>query len=260
MSILDKNQLFKNRSPKWERPFETLREKWGEIPTTRDGRMKTTELLKLSDKDLLKEWSRGKLSRTTDTEFDIRGWYHVLYSDILKGKKVMDVGSGFAFDGITYAQNGAKVTFVDIVEDNLRVVRRLCEFLELANVEFLFLKDIDSLKDLDYDYDVIYAAGSLHHAPSSVIKPEAMELLKHLRCGGRWIQLAYPYTRWLKEGELPFNKWGEKTDGFGTPWAEWYDIPKLLKLLEPAKFDVVLCKEFNNSDCIWFDLIYRGRD
>jgi 2-polyprenyl-3-methyl-5-hydroxy-6-metoxy-1,4-benzoquinol methylase len=255
MSILDKIRL--KPSADWEQPFDTLRNKWGEVPTTRAGRIKTTELLKLSDEDLLKEWSCCRLDITTGTEFGHRGWYHVLYSDILKGKKVLDVGSGFAIDSITYAQNGAKVTFVDIVQDNLRVVKRLCDLLHITNVEFLFLRDIDSLKELASDYDVIYAAGSLHHAPSDIIKPEAKELLKHLKYGGRWIQLAYPYSRWLNEGKLPFDKWGKKTDGVGTPWTEWYDVSKLLKLLEPAKFDVVFCQEFHDNAFIWFDLIYR---
>jgi len=228
------------------------------VPTTRSGRMKTAELLKMSDEELLREWSTCRVDITTGSEFDHRGWYHILYSDIFRSKKVMDVGSGLAIDSITYTQNGAKLTFVDIVEDNLQVVRRLCDILHLDGVEFLYLGDIDSLRSLTMDYDVIYAAGSLHHAPADIIKPEAHELLKHLKIGGRWIQLAYPYTRWVNEGQLPFDKWGENTDGAGTPWAEWYDLPKLLKLLEPAKFDVVLSQEFHNHAFIWFDLVYRG--
>jgi hypothetical protein len=84
------------------------------------------------------------------------------------------------------------------------------------------------------------------------------ELLRHLKIGGRWLQLAYPKTRWIRAGSPPFHKWGAMTDGADTPWAEWYDLPKLLSLLEPAQFDVVLCLEFHDHNFIWFDLLFRG--
>jgi len=182
----------------------------------------------------------------------------VLYADSFSGRKLLDLGSGFAIDSITFAQHGARVTFVDLAETNLVVVQRLCRILGLENVDFLLLEDIGSLRSLDTDYDVIMAIGSLHHAPFEVIRPEVQELIKHLKVGGRWLQLAYPRSRWIREGRMPFDKWGEQTDGVGTPWAEWYDLPKLSKLLEPACFDVVLCMEFRNNDFIWFDLCYRG--
>jgi hypothetical protein len=99
--------------------------------------------------------------------------------------------------------------------------------------------------------------GSLHHMPYKVVRDEAQELIRHLKVGGRWLQLAYPRSRWLREGRLPFNLWGSYTDGMGTPWGEWYDLPKLLSLLEPAEFDVILYREFDNNDFNWFDLVRR---
>jgi hypothetical protein len=44
------------------------------------------------------------------------------------------------------------------------------------------------------------------------------------------------------------------TDGETTPWAEWYDLDKVLTLLEPYEFNVVVAFEFYNGDFIWFDL------
>jgi hypothetical protein len=79
-----------------------------------------------------------------------------------------------------------------------------------------------------------------------------------LKVGGRWLQLAYPRSRWIREGRMPFSKWGEHTDPGKTAWCEWYDLPKLLRMLAPAKFDVVLSQEFHNGDFNWFDLLYRG--
>ena len=242
----------------WSNYFENLKKKWGEVPVSSKERKKTDFLYKLSDEDLRLEWLNAREDITTGSQFQHRGWYHTLYSDIMNGKKVMDVGSGFAIDSITFGQNGSQVTFVDIVETNLKVAQRLCKIFKIENAQFHFLNTVESLAKLDTDYDVIMAMGSLHHAPQEVIKPEVNELIKHLKIGGRWLQLAYPITRWIREGSPPFSKWGEMTDGIGTPWAEAYDIEKLLGLFESAHFDVVLCQEFHNNDFIWFDLLYKG--
>lgn len=242
----------------WEKPYETLRKKWVEVPTTTTGIQKTTRLLELSDDVLLAEWEKARVDITTGREFAHRGWYHALYADGMRGKKVMDVGSGFGVDSITFAQHGAKLTFVDLVETNLKVLERLCGILGVREARFALLEDLDSLKTLDRDYDVITALGSLHNAPAKVMKPEYQELLRHLRVQGRWLQLAYPESRWIRDGRPPFSKWGEITDGAGTPWCEWYDLPKLLSMFEPATFEVVLYQEFHDSDFNWFDLLYRG--
>lgn len=244
----------------WNNPLEILRNKWVEVPTFRAGRRKSTDLLQLSDEELLSEWMASRKDITTGTQFTHRGWYHTLYGDSMTGKKILDVGSGFAIDSITFLEQGANVTFVDIVESNLVVVERICNKLGLSEAKYVLLDGLTALQTLDKDYDVIMALGSLHHAPYEIIKPEARTLLKHLRIGGRWIQLAYPKTRWIRDGQKPFDQWGYITDGPGTPWAEWYDLPKLLELLEPAIFDVVLCLEFHNNDFIWFDLQYKGHN
>ena len=246
------------KSSAWEQPYETLRKRWDAVPTATAVFESTAELNALSDVALLAEWERARKDITTGAEFAHRGWYHTLYSDGMRGKKIMDVGAGFGVDSITFAQHGASLTFVDLVEMNLKVLERLCKIMGLRDVRFELLKDVDSLEPLDRDYDVIMAMGSLHHAPQHVIKPECKALLQHLKVGGRWLQLAYPKARWIREGGRKFSSWGEITDGPGTPWAEWFDLPKLLGMLEPARFDVVLCQEFHNSDFIWFDLLYQG--
>jgi FkbM family methyltransferase len=242
----------------WEQPYEILREKWVEVPTTAEGRTRTTHLLELPDGALLTEWAKAREDITTEAQFSHRGWYHALYADGMRGKKVMDVGSGLGVDSITFAQHGAKLTFVDLVETNLKVLERLCKIMGLDDVQFHVLESVGSLCALDTDYDVIMAMGSLHHAPVEVMKPEYGELIKHLKVGGRWLQLAYPNTRWIRDGKPPFSKWGEMTDGVGTPWCEPYDVSKLLNILAPAKFEIVLYQEFHNGDFNWFDLLYRG--
>lgn len=247
---------FEPNSVSWEKPYETLRNKWVAVPTTNWEIMKTTDLLALPDNALLEKWEQTRATTSTGAEFSHRGWCHVLYADTLRGKKVMDIGSGFAVDSITFAQNGAKVTFVDIVESNLEVLKRLCKIMGLTDVRFHFFENLDSLRSLDNDYDAIMAMGSLHNAPVEVMKPEYQELLKHLKVGGRWLQLAYPKSLWIRHGRPSFDRWGYQLER--SPWEEWYDVPKLLSMLEPGKFDVVLYHEFHNGDFNWFDLAYRG--
>lgn len=247
------------KASSWENPYETLRKRWDAVPTTTAVFESTTELITLSDDVLLAEWERARRDITTGLEFAHRGWYHRLYADGMRGKKIMDVGSGFGVDSVTFAQHGAKLTFVDLVESNLKVLERLCKIMNLREVQFQLLKNVDSLQPLDLDYDFIMAMGSLHHAPERVLRPEYKALLGHLKVGGRWLQLAYPKTRWIRDGRPRFSYWGQVTDGPGTPWAEWFDLSKLLSMFGPAKFEVVLCEEFHDSDFIWFDLLYQGR-
>jgi hypothetical protein len=237
--------------------FEILRRKWHEVPAGNE-RVTTTQLLALPDKELLDLWDHIRTESTTKAAFEVRGWYHMLYKDVFRDKKVMDVGSGFGIDGITFAQHGARMTFVDIVESNLAVLQRLCRLLGLTDVDFCYMENISSLSSLPTDYDVIWCQGSLINAPFDVIQKEAQELMKHLPVGGRWIELAYPRERWVNEGQMPFDKWGEKTDGAGTPWVEWYDLDKVMLLLSPSRFDVVLHFNFYNDALNWFDLIRRS--
>jgi SAM-dependent methyltransferase len=247
-----------SKSVAWKTPFDTLRKKWVQVPTGASTSEKTTQLIALPDDALLAEWEKARRDITTGPEFTHRGWYHVLYADGMRAKKVMDIGSGFGVDSISFAQHGARLTFVDLVESNLKVLERLCKIMGLKDVRFVLLEDLESLRPLDTDYDVIMAMGSLHHAPSDILKPEYQELLLHLKVGGRWLQLAYPRSRWIREGREPFSKWGAITDGPGTPWSEWMEPEKLMSLLAPGKFDLVLHQEFHHGYFNWFDLLYRG--
>jgi SAM-dependent methyltransferase len=238
---------------RWDSPFDFLREKWHEVPAGAT-RLSSRTFDECSDEEVRNAWTT--IQESVSKEFDVRGWYHLLYKDILHGKKVLDVGSGLGIDGIYFALHGAHVTFLDICEANLAFITRIGTLLELERVDTFFMNDVDSLYQLPTDFDVIWCQGSLMGAPFTILHREVQALLQHLPPGGRWIELAYPRIRWEREGRLPFHQWGEKTDG-GAPWMEWYDLEKLKKLLEPAEFDVVLAFDFHDHDFNWFDLVRR---
>jgi SAM-dependent methyltransferase len=207
----------------WNEPLETLRLKWGTIPL-HDRRASSAELLELPDDELLELW---RTQRDLDGALDIRGWYRLLYRDVVPGKRILDIGCGFAFDSLTFAELGAELTLVDIVEDNVRLVARVAGLLGLQ-VRTVHMETIETLAELPEDFDVVMAIGSLHNAPESVMRPEYQELARRLHPGGRWWQLAYPEFRWEREGSLPFDEWGPKVTAPALPGRSGLTFPGCL--------------------------------
>ena len=232
--------------------FELLRGKWAELPVSDTDRRHSHDCDGMSDDEILSFWRKGAQA----TSADHRDWYQTLYRDSFRGKRLIDYGCGLAFDTLMYAQNGAQVTFVDLVESNVKVVKRLAGLMGLRGCEFLYIEDLRSLDALNGDYDVVYCCGSMINAPLWVIRKEAQVLLRHLRVGGRWMELAYPRVRWEREGSVPFELWGGQTDG-GAPWMEWHDSKKVKSYLAPARFDVVFELDFHDHYFTWIDLIRR---
>jgi hypothetical protein len=121
---------------------------------------------------------------------------------------------------------------------------------------FLVMQDVEDLMKLDCDYDAVMAFGSLMNALIEVMKPEFDALAACLKPeGGRFIMHSYPRERREREGSLAFDQWGAKTDGEGTPWAEWYDAGKLIDILNPARFELVYYCEYRQGDMNCIDLV-----
>jgi SAM-dependent methyltransferase len=246
-----------DQDPTLRKSFDLERTKWGEVPYTWSHRIHSAELLEGTDAKILEFWTTAHLGATTGKAFSMNGWYQQLYVDVFRGKKLLDVGCGLGRSSVFFASHGARVTFLDVVESNVKFVQRVCDAKRLTDVRFCYMEDLHSLSALPFDYDFIYCAGSFHHAPMEVARMEAQVLLLHLPVDGRWIQLSYPESRWAREGRQAFDRWGVGTDG-GAPWAEWHDLPKLTQILAPATFEVILNFEFHNSDFNWFDLVRRA--
>lgn len=242
----------------WDDPFEHLRRKWSEVPNA-TGRTRSPDLLTLSDTELVSRWDEWLATMRAGGEFFAnRRWYEILYKPLLTDARVLDFGSGLGFDGIRFAEYAQSVTFVDLAATNLEVIGRVAAAKGLQNTERKLIESFADLESLPGNYDVVLANGSLHHAPQRVVKREIEVLASRLRVGGRWLQLAYPKERWIREGRLAFSRWGKVTDGVGTPWAEWYDAEKLRDVLGSSDFEIVVSFNFHNDDFNWFDLIRRG--
>jgi SAM-dependent methyltransferase len=206
----------------WDRPYDTLRRQWHVVPVEATSRLSSKDLLQLSDAELLAVWDRAFHGTSTGSSYGIRGWYHDLYRDKLAGLEVLDLGCGLAVSSLHFAEHGASLTFSDIVEDNLRVVERLCA-LKGVRGRFLHIDDASSFADLADDFAVVMAIGSLINAPRDLIREEVQAILPHLRPDARWLYFAYPRARWIHDGSPPFSEWGKYTDGPDTPWMEYHE-------------------------------------
>jgi SAM-dependent methyltransferase len=243
-------------SADWTSPYDMLRRRWHVVPVDAASRLSSSELLQLSDSELLAVWERAFHGTSTGPYYGVRGWYHDIYRDKLVGREVLDIGCGLAVSSIHFAEHGAHLTFADIVENNLRLVERLCELKGIEG-RFLYIEDASSFAALPNDFEVVMAIGSLINAPHEIVRGEVQAILPHLRPRGRWLHFAYPRARWVRDGMPPFSEWGTYTDGPGTPWMEYHDKGILEYLFAPTQFDIVFECEWHNHDFNWFDCRLR---
>ncbi|MBI2513661.1 MAG: class I SAM-dependent methyltransferase [Opitutae bacterium] len=239
--------------------LERLREKWREVPGSTQDRAFSGDLLQMPDAEFIARWQSWYENNCAgENGYPVRGWYHDLYAPLAaRGGRWVEIGSGLGYDGTFFAEQGAHVTFVDIVESNLKTIERVCRIRGIRNVEFVVMRELADLNQLG-EFDTVLAVGSLINAPFEMMCEERRVIASHLRVGGRWLELCYPRERWEREGSLPFSEWGKRTDGERTPWVEWYDLPKLTAALQPHRFDAILDRNFHNNDFNWFDLIKRA--
>jgi len=226
------------------------RDKWREVPATLMDRMFSSDLMVKSDSELISYWD---MCRQQHARYDVKGWFHDIYKYQFEGKRVLDVGSGIGIDGITFAENGAKVTFADIVSENQTLLKRICA-LKGISAEFYYIDDCENFK-FETKFDAITAIGSLHHIPFELAKKEIAALNEHLIVGGKFCMFTYPKERYEECKCSSFEEFGKKTDGKRTPWAEWYDAEKIQKLFG-SNYHLNWWRNFgqSNTEFNWFEL------
>lgn len=82
----------------------------------------------------------------------------------LKGKRLLDIGSGLGESSVYFALRGAQVTMVDISPGMIQAGRELASKYGVK-IDFI----ISAIEDLDVDadrYDFVYLANTIHHVPA----------------------------------------------------------------------------------------------
>jgi SAM-dependent methyltransferase len=224
-----------------------LSEKWSEVPAGSDQAARVFSDQMLGDPALLARWDALNAEGA-----ELRSWWWGLYAELFRSRKVLEIGSGLGFDAVQFAQSGARWTCCDIAGTNLEIIRKVAA-AKGQSIDTLLIQSLGSFNALPADFDFVWCNGSLLHLPFDAAREECAAIIAHLKPGGRWIELAYPRERWVREGTPSFSDWGKLTDGERTPWVEWYDMEKLKERLYPARLKPLLEYRFSSDSFVWLD-------
>lgn len=81
----------------------------------------------------------------------------VEFQELLKGKKILDLGAGSGAHGVYFTKQGYDVTALDLSEEMIKI----CKSRGLKTV----LGDIENLDLADESFDGVWAATSILHVP-----------------------------------------------------------------------------------------------
>jgi SAM-dependent methyltransferase len=102
---------------------------------------------------------------------------HILqkFGDV-RGKRILDYGSGMSEGGIYLAKQGAHVVATDVSSGMLDAAQRLAK-RHGVEIETRVVEG-DRIPGGDDEFDLIYGNGVLHHAPLDTAIPELARILK----------------------------------------------------------------------------------
>ena len=167
----------------------------------------------------------------------------------LKGKNVLEIGSGGGGHSCLFQSHGAHMTSVDITIERVMSTALKLGMLE-KNTGMVYQADAENLPFHENSFDVVYSNGVLHHSSST--RKCVDEVFRVLRPGGKAIIMLYSrhsasfwlniFLRGILSGEI-FSRseaeWiGRVTEGkpkFGTtknPITRVYSNKEVLLLFE----------------------------
>jgi len=173
------------------------------------------------------------------------------------GKNVLEIGGGICTDSMSFAQNGANVTIVDLSTESLKLCRRRFELFGLPQHIFQ-----GSAMELDtflpaMKFDIIYSYGVIHHMPNPA--KCVCQLSNYLMPGGQArIMLYTKFSYKLFEVMHDYGDWDiARLDSIiaeysetqvGSPVTYTYTIGEATEMFEKCGFRV---------QRIWKDHVFK---
>ncbi len=129
--------------------------------------------------------------------FRLRG--HMAVRDMplrdLKGKSVLEIGSGAGGHSALFARHGARVTAIDLTQARVRATAAKFRLLGVDAEGCRAIEgDAETLPFPDGAFDIVYSNGVLHHTPST--EKAVGEAFRVLKPGGRAVIMLYCKSSW----------------------------------------------------------------
>ena len=113
----------------------------------------------------------------------------------VKGKKVLDCGSGQGLAPIAFSRLGAdSVISLDFSDKCVKQGQEFCRQYEIKNVQYIQADLLDDLP-VPFDFDIIHSHGVLHHTMDC--KKAFFNIAKHAKPGDSEIYVSLYWKTWF---------------------------------------------------------------
>lgn len=107
----------------------------------------------------------------------------------IKGKKVLEIGSGAGAHSALFASLGAKMYSMDITHDRVAATASKIDLLNNSHENICLQADAEKLPFPDNYFDIVYSNGVLHHSPDTPLAVK--EAFRVLKPGGKAVIMLY---------------------------------------------------------------------
>ena len=158
----------------------------------------------------------------------------------LKGKKVLEVGCGGAQCGIAMAKKGAKVTGIDISEEQLKFAKKLAE-KNKVNIKFI-QRDFKKFPEVKSNsQDIVFSAFALQYADN--LLETFKEIYRTLKKKGIFVfSLDHPFFNAMIDEKRSYLHTGKFVETFSDKTKKFvaynHTVSELLNTLISAGFIV----------------------
>jgi SAM-dependent methyltransferase len=149
---------------------------------------------------------------------------------------ILEIGVGLGADHQRFAENGARLTGIDLTDRAVEHTRKRFDLFGLNSD--LRVGDAEALPFLDETFDVVFSWGVLHHSPDT---PRAIdEVWRVLKLGGTARVMIYHtqalvgYMLWLRYALLAGKPWRNLADIYAnhleSPGTKAYTVDEARRL------------------------------